>query len=263
MGHALSCAIQRRREPEMIKTETPQTETIRLTAKEVHVWRIPLLQSHNLIQSFRSVLSQDEVERADRFHFETHTRRFIVARAAMRQILGRYMGIPPHKLEFSYGVKGKPEFSPELNENAITFNLSHSRNFSLLAVARFLRLGIDIEFVNHEVATEEIAERFFSVNEIAMLRALPPSERVEAFFCVWTRKEAYIKALGEGLSVPLDSFDVAFGPNVPPGLLRSGVSSAEVSRWSMYDMATESGYKAALVAEDTEHQLQQLEWRES
>lgn len=113
MGHALSCAIQRRRESEMIKTKTSQTETIRLAAKEVHIWRIPLLQSHNLIQSFRSVLSQDEVERADRFHFETHTQRFIVARAAMRQILGRYMEIPPSKLEFSYGAKGKPEFSPE------------------------------------------------------------------------------------------------------------------------------------------------------
>lgn len=232
-----------------------------LASKDVDVWRIHLSVPHDVMRLCHNLLSQDEVQRAERFHFELDRRRFIVARGAMRQILGRYVNVAPQDLVFSYGAKGKPGVSPEFNEQGFQFNLSHSRELALLAVARGFGVGIDIEFVNHEFAGEEIAERFFSTKEVGVLRAIPPSERANAFFCCWTRKEAYIKALGEGLSVPLNSFDVAFGPGVSAALLQARVLPGQESRWSMYDMPVGREYTSALVAEGKNHRLRQWEWK--
>lgn len=231
-----------------------------LTAKQVDIWRINLAGEGQETQLCRDLLSQDEIQRAGRFHFAKHRRRFTVARAALRQILGRYAGIAPQNLVFSYGGKGKPELSGELAGSEIKFNLSHSSETALLAVTQGLTVGVDIEWVNSEFATEEIAERFFSAAEVNVLKALPAAERAEAFFSCWTRKEAYIKALGEGLSVPLDSFAVAFGPGVSAALLQVTVDPEEVSRWSMYDIEAPEGYKAALVVEGKRHHLEQQEW---
>src|SRR4029077_16678618 len=130
-----------------------------------------------------------------------------------------------------------------------------------LAVARGSRVGVDIELVDAERATAAIAARFFSPREVAALEAMHPAERQTAFFQCWTRKEAYLKALGAGLSVPLDSFDVAFGPGVPPALLRIGDASEEVSRWTLYDIAAPPGYAAAVALEGRHHQLQLGEWQ--
>jgi len=121
-------------------------------------------------------------------------------------------------------------------------------------------VGVDLEFINRELATDEIASRFFSRWETTTLRALPPDRRQEAFFRCWTRKEAYIKALGKGLSLPLDSFDVAFGPGVPAALLRAEVSAEELSRWSIYNITVSEGYAAALAVEGNKHRLQQRQW---
>jgi 4'-phosphopantetheinyl transferase len=230
-----------------------------MVAGEVHIWRVPLCGQAELIPTCRNLLSADEVQRADRFHFEKDRHAFIIARAAMRQILARYGNVPPQNLIFSYGPKGKPELSPELN--FIKFNLSHSQEFALLAVAQGLCLGIDIEFVNQGIAVEEIAKRFFSANEINALGALAGRQKVEAFFSCWTRKEAYIKALGEGLSVPLDSFDVAFDANAPAALLRVRSSPGEVLRWSMYDIVMPPVYKAAVVVEGKTHRLRNWQWQ--
>ena len=236
-------------------------QSLTLAENQVDVWRIDLAGQGYGIHRYRCLLSQDEIQRADRFHFERHRRRFTVARAAMREILGRYTDAAPQKLVFSYGAKGKPELSGQPGKSSIRFNLSHSDEVALLAVARSLTLGIDIEFVNPEVATEEIAERFFSASEVDILRAVPPTERAAAFFSCWTRKEAYIKALGEGLSVPLDSFEVAFGPGVAAALLEVRVDPDEVKRWSMYDIQIVQGYKAALVVEGKGHGLRHLPWK--
>jgi 4'-phosphopantetheinyl transferase len=234
---------------------------VTLSANQVDVWRIDLAGQEHAIHRCRSLLSQDEIQRADRFYFERHRRRFSVARAAMREILGWYSGAAPQELVFSYGMKGKPELSGQPDGCAIRFNLSHSDEVAVLAVARSLTVGIDIEFVDPKVATEAIADRFFSAREAGLLRALPPEVRAEAFFSCWTRKEAYIKALGEGLSVPLDSFEVAFGPGTPAALLSARVDPAEVKRWSMYDVEAGQGYKAALVIEGNGHILRHLPWR--
>lgn len=228
--------------------------------KEVHIWRIALSGHELLLPALRKILSADEIERADRFYFERDRQSFTVARAAMRQILSRYVNVSADKLTFSYGAKGKPELAGAAEPASINFNLSHSGEFALLAVARGFCLGVDIERVKPEFGGDDIAERFFSSNEVAVLRAIAAEARVEGFFSCWTRKEAYIKALGEGLSVPLDSFDVAFGPGVPAALLRVRVSPDEVERWTLYDVVAPPGYKAALVAEGKRHQLHYLRW---
>jgi len=238
---------------------------LQLAANEAHVWLIPLSGQEYRDPSDFSPLSEDEVQRAHRFHFERDRFRFIAARAAMRNILAQYLGTAPEELTFSYTPKGKPELAPDFPKPALEFNLSHSRDFALLALARQSRVGADIEFIDSERATRDIATRFFSPAEITTLEALPAAARVQAFFQCWTRKEAYVKALGAGLSVPLDSFDVAFGPGVPPALLRLADSSAdssnEASPWRLYDIVAPPGYAAAVAVEGLRHQLQLREWQ--
>lgn len=231
-----------------------------LAQNEVHIWRVHLVATETKSHSFRNTLSPDELQRADRFHFERDRSRFIIAHAAMREILGSYVNAAPESVAFSYGAKGKPELSLKFAQSAIRFNLSHSRECALLAVAKDLALGVDVEFINPEFTTNEIGARYFSAQEVSILLGLSPAERTDAFFSCWTRKEAYIKAIGEGFSVSLDSFDVAFGPGVPPALLRVPRFPSEVSRWSMYDIAVCRGYAGALVIEGKKHLLRHFNW---
>lgn len=224
-----------------------------LTPGEVHLWQIHMIAPDDEILRGRSVLSPEEAERADRFHFDKHRRRFIVAHAAMRTILSSYLNVSPSDVAFSYGPKGKPALSADLEKSGIRFNLSHSGDYALLGVTRNHTLGVDIEFINHDFGTEEIATRFFSPGEIETLHAVPDAQKSPAFFTCWTRKEAYIKAVGDGLSIPLDSFDVAFAPGAQPALLR--VQVPEHRHWKMYDLPAPEGYKAALVVEGEMHQL--------
>jgi 4'-phosphopantetheinyl transferase len=227
---------------------------------EVHLWSIDLTRHENRTQYYHQLLSPDEAERADRFYFEKHRMRFTRARATMRQILSRYVGVPPAELAFSYGAAGKPELSGDSEKSGIRFNLSHSGELALLAVTQKLAVGVDVELVDAKITGEDIAVRFFAAGEASRLRAMPPAERADGFFACWTRKEAYIKALGEGLSVPLDSFEVAFGPGIPASLLRVDVDPTQVRLWSMYDIEMAEGYRAALVVEGRGHRLRQLQW---
>jgi 4'-phosphopantetheinyl transferase len=232
-----------------------------LAENQVDIWQIQI-SGQGGVERRRQLLSPDEVQRADAFHFEKHRRRYIAARAAMRQILGIYTGIVSKELVFSYGEKGKPELAGELKRSEIKFNLSHSQDIAVLAVTQNLTVGVDIEWINPEFATDEVAKRFFAAGEVRCLQALPGTERSDAFFACWTRKEAYIKALGEGLSVPLDSFEVAFGPDVPAALLQVIVNPTEVERWSMYDITVARGFRSALIVEGKGHRLRHMQWEE-
>jgi 4'-phosphopantetheinyl transferase len=167
----------------------------------------------------------------------------------LRTLLGRYLDLEPNGLRFSYGSHGKPALAGECGGGKVRFNLSHSHELALFAFTRGRVVGIDLERIRPDLVNEQIAERFFSPREIAMLRALPGSLEKEAFFTCWTRKEAYIKARGDGLSLPLDAFDVSLVPGEPAELLESRENSNEVSRWCLQELVPDPGYVAAIAVE--------------
>jgi 4'-phosphopantetheinyl transferase len=226
----------------------------------VDIWHISIEPTPDKIAEARTLLSPDELERAARFHFDVHRNRYIAGRAALRSILAHYLGIPPQALAFIYGDKGKPALAAQVNSRRLEFNLSHSHERALLGITAGSIIGVDIERINPEFGTDEIATHFFSAFEVDTLLAVPKPERGTTFFNCWTRKEAYIKAVGEGLSLPLDSFDVAFGPGVEAALLRVDAAPDAPSHWRMYDIHAPEGYAAAIAVEGTEHKLRQREW---
>jgi 4'-phosphopantetheinyl transferase len=223
------------------KIWSPAPGSLSLQAAEIHVWRVDLDQPDDVVQQFRSTLEDDELVRADRFHFEKDRRAFAVSHGFLRYVLGRYLATKPEALRFSYGPYGKPALS------SLKFNMSHSRGVGLVAVSETKELGVDVEYIRAGFASEGIARRFFSPREVAGFNALPSELRVAAFYRCWTRKEAYIKAIGRGFSQPLDGFDVTLAPEAPPALLRAGEDDA--SRWSLSDIDVGSDYAAALVVE--------------
>jgi 4'-phosphopantetheinyl transferase len=235
-------------------------ETSVLGRDEVHVWRADLDQTTLQIQRFLDTLAADEQERAARFHFERDREHFIVARGVLRAILGSYLNRAPESLSFCYSSYGKPALAGASDGNAIRFNVSHSHGAALYAVTRGREVGIDLERIRSDIAITEIAERFFSRREVATLRTLPAEVQRQAFFHCWTRKEAYIKARGEGLSLPLDQFDVSLASGEPDALLGSQRDPSEASSWLLQELAYAPGYVAALAAEGRNWRLTCWQW---
>lgn len=221
--------------------------SVSLRAGEIHVWRVDLEQPEDVVQQFCSTLERDEINRADRFHFEKDRRAFTVSRGFLRHVLGVYSATRPEALRFTYGPYGKPALNGEHKNSSLRFNMSHSRGVGLVAVTEAKELGVDVEYIRADFASEEIARRFFSPHEVAAFNALSNELRVAAFFRCWTRKEAYIKAIGRGLSQPLEGFDVTLAPEAPPALLRADEDDA--SRWSLSDIDVGTDYAAAIVVE--------------
>jgi 4'-phosphopantetheinyl transferase len=240
----------------------PPSADLALSNDDIHVWRTSLDLSESCVQRLRRTLSEDELNRAARFYFERDRIHFIVARGVLRDILSRYLGLAPGHLRFSYTSYGKPALVASHGGDTLNFNLSHSHGYALYAVTRGREIGVDIEYIRPDFATEEIAERFFSARETAALRALPGEVRHEAFFLCWTRKEAYIKARGEGLSHPLDQFDVSLIPGESARLLGTRGDPQELFRWSLQELFPGPGYAAALAAEGRDWRLACWQWPE-
>ena len=225
---------------------------LKLAPAEVHLWQATL--DDRLADSLKHFLSADEIYRADRFHFAKDRNHFIAARGLLRTLLSAYLGINSEKMRFSYAEKGKPSLE-ETHQSAINFNLAHSHGTAVYAFSHGREVGVDLEHIREELAGEKIAERFFSAHEIEVLKSLPAEQRKEAFFNCWTRKEAYIKARGEGLGMPLDEFDVSLAPGEPAALLRNHKEPAEITRWTMRSIPVPAGYVAALVVEGDDWRL--------
>ena len=205
-----------------------------------------------------SILSADERERVRRFYFERDRSRWLVGRGCLRMLLGRYLDVPPETLSFGYSAFGKPRLTGL--KTAVQFNASHSGDILLIAVTLDRAVGIDVERIRSSLSVLEIAERFFSPLERGALAALPDALRTDAFFDCWTRKEAYIKARGVGLSLPLNGFDVAFGPGEPANLLATRPDAAEACRWQLRELDVADGYKAALAVEGAQWALKCWDW---
>jgi 4'-phosphopantetheinyl transferase len=212
-----------------------------------------------VVESYFETLSEDEQRRAHRFHFAEDRRRFTVARGVLRALLARYLGNNPATLQFVYNIHGKPRL-PE--NHPLRFNVSHSGGLALYAVAWNREIGVDIERLRPEFAGEAIAERFFSRNEVAILRSLPPPLVVTAFFNCWTRKEAYIKARGKGLAIPLDQFDVSLHPGEPAQVHQDRESPAETGRWAIWDLSPAPGFAGAAAVEGHDAYLWCGRWPE-
>jgi 4'-phosphopantetheinyl transferase len=191
------------------------------------------------------LLSAEERERAARFHFPIHRGHFIACRGMLREILSTYLEIPPAQVRFSYNAYGKPA----VQESGVRFNISHSGGWAMFAVTEGREVGIDIERIDARVAQDQIPERFFSAREVAQLRSLPIAQQTEAFFRCWTRKEAYIKARGLGLSLALDSFDVSLAPGEPAALLRGA------GNYSLQELPAPDGFAAAVAAEGSDWEI--------
>jgi 4'-phosphopantetheinyl transferase len=214
-----------------------------LSPDEVHVWRASLDQAPDVVAHLSGVLSLEERERAARFRFERDRARYIVGRALLRQLVGSYVCSPANRVQFRYGAFDKPFLAGE----GPWFNLSHSGSVALYAFSSAAEIGVDVELEERDFSRERIAERFFSPAEVAALRALPERDQPRAFLRCWTRKEAFVKARGDGLSLALDSFDVSLHPDLPAALLRTAWSEHEPVQWGLEDLSDPAaGYVAAV-----------------
>jgi 4'-phosphopantetheinyl transferase len=222
--------------------ETP----LALPEDEVHLWRVDLEALQGDEPRWRKLLSPDELTRSDRFHFPRDRQHFVASRALVRTILASYLAQNPSSLNFSYSQKEKPSLGPADAGGNIKFNVSHSGGTALIAVTRARDIGVDVEQLRHDFDLEAIARRFFSTQEQNQIASLPTDERVEAFFRCWTRKEAYIKATGDGLSLPLSQFDVSVGAEEKNALLATRPDGSEAGRWLLQEVPGGSGFAAAL-----------------
>ena len=218
----------------------------KLSDHEVHLWRIHLDEIATAESRWRSILSSDELARATRFHFMRHRQNFTASRALLRIILGNYVGCEPAKIIFEYTERGRPLISSHHGDTGLQFTVSHSGARALLAFAKCRRLGVDIEQIRNILNCMAVARRFFSPAEQKALAAMQGPEQFTAFFRCWTRKEAYIKGHGLGLSFPLQDFDVSIRPGEKNALLATRPNADEAALWSLCDLDVGEGYAAAL-----------------
>ena len=219
---------------------------LRLSDDEVHLWQIDLEAVAPAESRWQRMLSPDELARANRFHLAMDRQYFTATRALLRTLLGSYVGCDPERLTFLYSNTNKPSLGSGHSAGQVEFNVSHSGSKALLAFAHRREVGVDVEQIRNNFDHESLARRFFSSVEQKELAALQPSERCRGFFRAWTRKEAFIKANGAGLSLPLDGFDVSLTPGEQNALQATRPDGREASLWSLREIDAGEGYEAAL-----------------
>jgi 4'-phosphopantetheinyl transferase len=224
---------------------------------EVDIWRLSLTPLDSMVSEFRARLSAEENARAEKFKFDKDRKRYILTHGLLRVILSLYADVAAEELTFTENRYGKPELVHPSGSN-LTFNLSHSQERALIGIARGRQIGVDIEYVKNDFEWKEIVERFFSPREIQMINALAKNLQHRAFFTCWTRKEAYVKATGMGLSLPLKEFDVSPVPGATTLLL----SSPEKMRWSMKEVDVADSYVATVAVEGHDPGINYLDWPE-
>jgi 4'-phosphopantetheinyl transferase len=232
-----------------------------LAPDQIHVWRVPLNKTPARIPELNELLSPDEQARADRFRFDKDRNQFIESRAALRLLLSQYLNVSPTGLTFSKAAHGKPALANGQPDSGLRFNLSRRDGLALVAVTRNREIGVDVELIRADLPLFEIAEVSFSENELRTLRSLPESQHAAGFYNCWTRKEAYVKARGEGFSFPLKQFDVSLTPGAAAKLLEVRGSDAEVDRWTLQELSVGDGYVAALMFEGRDATVICEDWR--
>ncbi|AOY82850.1 4'-phosphopantetheinyl transferase superfamily protein [Moorena producens JHB] len=238
----------------------PPTD-LQLFNHDVHLWRAQLELSELLIEKLATTLSEDEQQRAERFYFERDRKHFIAGRGLLRQILGRYLGMNPRQVEFCYGKRGKPALKETCGGKRLRFNVSHSHGLILYAITQDQRIGVDLEYLRPMPDAEQLAQRFFSPQEYAVICSVSEEQKHKAFFQGWTSKEAYLKAIGEGLA-GLEQVEVSVNPAEPTALLSINKDPQAVYRWSIAGLTPAPGYFASLVVERKDWQLSCFDYTE-
>jgi 4'-phosphopantetheinyl transferase len=223
---------------------------------ELHIWRASLECAPAVLCGLETTLCAAETARAARFHFPRDRNYFVAGRGILRSLLGAYLRKSPESLKFIYGPQDKPALEIQDPSSPVNFNLSHSHGLAVYAFALVREVGVDVELIRPEFVSDDIAERYFSPSELEELRALPQDLRAEGFFNCWTRKEAYVKARGEGLQISLKDFDVSLTPGKAPEL-----ESVDSSRWSLRSFEPAPSYVAAVVAEGKDLKLLHWDWK--
>jgi len=224
------------------------TPEIQLPEGEVHAWIEPLNWTDGLLAEAREILSPEENQRADGFLQDLHRNRYLISHLKLRRILARYLGTLPRELQFKTGEFGKPFLPLAQNPAGINFNLSHSNERMLLGVVRNATIGVDIEEIRTEFARLDIAARFFTQQENKDLRSLAGDEQTGAFFNCWTRKEAYLKAVGCGLSSSPTDCEVTLKPTDKPKIKRHLPTEKKDSTWSLIHFS-DANYISAIAVD--------------
>ena len=227
-----------------------------IQAGDLHLWLIPLDRNEHELLDLRCLLSTQECERADRFHFEHDRNRYIAGRGVLRRILARYTRRPAERLQFAYGRKGKPS----LPGSTFQFNLSHSDGLAVIAVTQGRAVGVDIEHIRVVPGWQGVMKCCFSSAEQAAILDLPEPDQQAAFLTCWTRKEAYVKATGDGLGTPLDRFTVAVEPESEPALLEVLDLPSETGRWRFADLPLAEEYLGVVAHDGLFDQVKHYRW---
>lgn len=240
---------------------SPPSGRLQLDAGQVHLWRASLQPQTPVLERLNSFLSPPERNRAARFRFPKDQLRFTAARAILREILSRYTGCPPSELEFGYGPAGKPFL---LNEDGapseLEFNLAHSHGLAFYGIARNASVGVDLERIRDGLDVEKLSARFFTPAEAELLRSLPEPQRRLAFFRAWTRKEAFLKALGQGLRAGLASCEVSLEAGSDDTLISYSGDAQAPRRWRLLDVPVHPEFCAALAVENRHKPTCRWEW---
>jgi 4'-phosphopantetheinyl transferase len=226
----------------------------------IDFWRAALDLPERIIKDYKQTLSIDERERADKYFFDQDRNRFIVRRGILRTILSNYLNAEPSLVKFCYSETGKPAVAASSKADSMRFSLSHSEGIALYAFTRDTKIGVDIEYIRAISEMDQIADHFFSAKENAVFRDLPESLKKDAFMICWTRKEAFIKAIGDGLSYTLDKFEVSLRPGEPSRLRYIEGNSPAVSVWFIQDLMAGSKFAAAYAVEGKAHQVHCYQW---
>jgi 4'-phosphopantetheinyl transferase len=234
--------------------------TWQLAPDEIHVWAAPLAIESDLVKAFARTLAPDEKARAERFKFDKHRNRFIAGRGVLRELLGRYLKANPQDLRFDYSSNGKPRFAAAFPGNGVHFNLSHSEDLAVMAATKIGNVGVDVECVRALKDMDHLVARFFSARESELFQTVPADEKPSAFFNLWTRKEALLKATGEGITRALSLVEVSFLPGEPARLLAVSGDSGKAAEWSLRELAPAAGFVAAVAIQARDVKVQCARW---
>lgn len=220
-----------------------------LTDSDLHIWCASLNASPENLSYYLSLLSPDEVRRAERFYFERDRNRFIIGHGLLRFLLGGYLNMNPAEIVFVYGEYGKPSLKPVETNKVLEFNVAHSQDLVLYAFNWDRKVGIDVEYMIPLADMDDFARQFFSPKESQFINSLSGKQKEDAFFKTWTCKEAFMKANGTGLTIPINQVEITLSANEEVRLNSIGSDNDELARWHLELFEPISGYQAAMAVE--------------